>query len=275
MAVTFSITRTTTLFHDSNGNGVKDAGELDFDTVDVGAYDPGEILYTRITITNTGDQTATGVTIQDTFTGSTFVDAGNVVSGTPFINISPIAFNDTFQAVGNTVLRVGTAGTINGGESTSVAGSLISNDIGSLGADSIPEFKIDTVGDGTFALSGVTAKGGHYNILADGSFNYVNSGSDVSLTDGDSFTYTIRDKGFDGVYNTADDLTSIGTVTITFAEQSPGVSHRVWYVDSAAAPGGDGTSANPFQTMAPINGAANNGTVNNGTADGVPAGTGQ
>ena len=261
MTVSFTITRTTTRFHDSNGNGVKDAGELDFDLGEVGVYDPGDILYTRIKITNTGDQPATGVTVADNFSGSTFVDAGNVVSGTPFINISPIASNDTFQAIGNTVLRVGTANTMNGGESTFFAGNLLSNDVGSLAGDSIQGFQIDVVGDGTFAGSGVTAKGGHYNIFADGTFNYVNSGTDASLTDGDSFTYTIRDKGFDGVYNTADDLVSTATATITFAEQSPGTAHRVWYVDSAAAPGGDGTSASPFQTLAAINGAGNNGAV--------------
>jgi Ca2+-binding RTX toxin-like protein len=264
MAATFSITRNTTRFHDSNGNGVKDAGELDFDFDELGVYDPGDILYTRIKITNTGDQTATGVTIQDSFAGSSMVNASNTLT-TYFANISPIAFNDTFQAIGNTVLRVGPAGstvsTINGGESTSFVGSLISNDVGSLAGDSISGFQIDVVGNGTFAGSGVTAKGGHYNIFADGSFNYVNSGSDASLTDGDSFTYTIRDKGFDGVYGTADDLTSTATATITFAEQSPGVSHRVWYVDSGAAAGGDGTSANPFQTLAALNGAANNGAI--------------
>ena len=110
MAVTFSITRGTTRFHDSDGDGIKDPGELDFDFGETGVFtDPGDILYTRITITNTGDQAATGVTISDNFAGTTFVDAGNVVSGTPFLNISPIAFNDTFEAIGNTALRVGTA----------------------------------------------------------------------------------------------------------------------------------------------------------------------
>ena len=75
-----------------------------------------------------------------------------------------------------------------------------------------------------------------FNIFADGTFNYVNDGTDATLTS-DSFTYTIREWGFDGTYGTADDLTSTATVTITFAEQSPGVAHRVWYVDSDAAPG--------------------------------------
>ncbi|HEX8553332.1 MAG TPA: hypothetical protein VF695_01370, partial [Sphingomonas sp.] len=270
MTVSFSITRATTRFHDSNGNGVKDAGErdfsdsngngikdageLDFDSGETGVYDPGDILYTRISITNTGDQAATGVTISDNFTGSSFVDAGNLASATPFLNISPIARNDTFEAIGNTVLRVGTANSINGGESTFFAGNLTTNDIASLPADSIPGLQTDAV------TNGVSVNGGKFNIFTDGTFNYVNDGTDTTLTT-DSFSYTVRDKGFDGVYNTADDLTSTAKVTITFAEQSPGVAHRVWYVDSNAAPGGDGTSANPFQTMATINGVTGDGTT--------------
>jgi hypothetical protein len=255
MTVSFTLTRTTTRFHDSNGNGFKDAGEQDFDLVDPGVYDPGEILYTRIKITNTGNEPATGVTVADDFTGSTMVDAGGVAA--TFMNISPIAFNDTFQAIGNTVFRVGTANTINSGESTFFAGNVISNDVGNLTADGIQGFQLDAV------TNGVTAKGGTFNLYSDGTFNYVNDGDDTAadLVAGDSFTYTIRDKGFDGVYNTADDLTSTATVRITFAEQSAGVPHRVWYVDSAAAPGGDGTSANPFQTMAALNGAGNNGAA--------------
>ena len=254
MAVTFSITRATTRFHDSNGNGVKDSGELDFDLVDVGVYDPGETLYTRISITNSNASTepATGVTVADNFSGSTMVNASGVAA--TFMNISPIAFSDTFQAIGNTVLRVGTANSINSGESSFFAGNLTSNDVGGLTGDSIPGFTIVAV------TGGVSANGGTFNIFSDGTFNYVNDGTDANLTS-DTFTYTIRDLGFDGVIS-ADDLTSMATVTITFAEQSAGVPHRVWYVDSSAAPGGDGTSAKPFQNMTALNGLTGDGTTN-------------
>jgi hypothetical protein len=99
-------------------------------------------------------------------------------------------------------------------------------------------FQLDTVSNGT------SAQGGTFNIFSDGSFNYVNEAGDTGT---DSFTYTIRDAGHDGTYNTADDLTSTATVTITLTGQ-------VWYVDSAGGSDvtGDGTSANPFATVAPV-----------------------
>ena len=79
-------------------------------------------------------------------------------------------------------------------------------------------------------------RGGTISIFDAGSFNYI---SNAGFTGTDSFTYTIRDDGLDGIAGNADDLVSIGTVTIT-------VTGQVWYVDSAGAGGGDGTSANPF-----------------------------
>jgi hypothetical protein len=225
MPANLIVSRSTTLFQDND---------------EIGVFDAGDILYTRLTITNNGDANATNVTFQDTFKGTT------LVNGT--LNISPIAFNDTFQAIGNTVLRVGTVNTIGDGESTFFAGNLLSNDI-SITADQVTGFQIDAVTDG------VSVNGGKFNIFADGTFNYVNDGTDATLTT-DSFTYSIRDKGLDGNYNTADDLTSTATVTITFVQQTPGgPAHRVWYVDGSAAAGGDGTSARPFQDLSQLNGA--------------------
>ncbi|HEX8626499.1 MAG TPA: SdrD B-like domain-containing protein, partial [Allosphingosinicella sp.] len=278
MAVSFTITRKTSLFHDIDGDNIQDSGELAFidldgdgvmdpgevayDQDEAGVFDPGDTLYTRITITNSGDQNATGVTIGDNFAGS------SIVVGT--LNISPIAFNDSFTAVGNTVLRVGTASTntINGGESTLFVGNLLTNDagdvaggvgLGPIAADQVQGFKIDVV------TSGVSANGGKFNIFADGTFNYVNDGTDTTLTT-DSFSYKIRDKGLDGQYGTYDDLTSTGTVTITFALQGAAGSpaHRVWYIDgtNGSDSTGDGTSANPFQTMTKVNGVTGDGTTN-------------
>jgi len=243
MAANLTITRSTNFFNDQDEQGV---------------FDPGDVLYTRVTIQNNGDQNATNVRFLDSFTGTT------LIAGT--LNVSPIAFNDTFTAVANTVLRVGGAGTINGGESTVVVGNLLSNDRGSasLGTgiilgDSVPGFQIVTV------TGGVSAKGGTFSIFSDGSFNYINDGADdeIDLTGGDTFTYTIRDAGLDGILGNADDLTSTATVKINFVLQGASGTpvHRVWYVDPSAAPGGDGTSAKPFQTLTALNGAGGAGDI--------------
>lgn len=224
MAVSFTIDRDTTV--------ETDGGEA-------GVVDPGDTLRTKVTITNTGDQSATNTTFHDSFFGSTLV-------GEPNVNISPIAFNDAFTAVGNTVLRVGGAANIGTGPSLAVAGNLLSNDVGAITGDDVPGFQIDSVTGGT------SAGGGTFNVFSDGSFNYVNQAGD---TGSDSFTYTIRDAGLDGTYNTADDLTSTATVTIT-------LSGEVWYIDSAAAGGGTGTSANPFNSLTQLNGVTGDGTTN-------------
>ncbi|QAY77379.1 S-layer family protein [Sphingosinicella sp. BN140058] len=223
MAVTFTVTRSTTLFADQD---------------EIGVVDPGDTLRTWIVVTNMSGQPAdlgTGVTIADSFGGS------SLIAGT--LNVSPIAFNDSFTAVGNTVLRVGGAANIGTGASSVVAGNLLANDIGSgpsaIAGDDAPGFSIVAVSNG------VSAGGGTFNIFSDGSFNYVNQAGDTGT---DSFTYTIRDNGLDGIANNADDLTSTATVTIT-------LSGEVWYVDTAAAGGGTGTSDNPFNTLAAVGGA--------------------
>ncbi|HEX8191832.1 MAG TPA: hypothetical protein VF552_02945, partial [Allosphingosinicella sp.] len=243
MPANLTVTRKTATFEDRNGNDILDNGEIDFDQGEIGVYDVGDVLFTRVTIKNEGTDPALNVSFADNFAGST------LVNGT--LNISPIAFNDTFQAIGNTVLRVGPSdagvATMNGGESKFIVGNLMSNDIASLPADQIQGMQIDAVNNGT------SANGGKFNIFSDGSFNYVNDGTDATLTS-DTFTYTIRDRGQDGTYGTADDLTSKATVTITFTA-------RVWYVDGSAAPGGDGTSAKPFQNLSALNGVGGNGDL--------------
>jgi uncharacterized repeat protein (TIGR01451 family) len=171
------VVRHTTRFHDANGNGIQDPGEQSFDFNEVGVYDPGDTLYTRVVITNSGDTTATGVTFEDNFAGTT------LVSGS--LNISPLAFNDAFTAVGNTTLRVGGAVNIGGSDNPSlrVAGNLLSNDVGSIGGDQVPGFQLTAV------TNGVSAQGGTFNIFADGTFNYINQAGDTGT---DSFTYTRR-----------------------------------------------------------------------------------
>jgi hypothetical protein len=186
-----------------------------------------------VTITNDSTTTdATGVQFTETLSGMTLVNQpGND------INVSPIAFNDIYNAVGNTLLEVGNA-TSQTGPQASVAGSVINNDV---------EFFGDTF---TIAAVDATSTGGGTVLMvltgADrGSFAYTPA---VGFTGADTFTYTITDAGLDGVAGNADDLSSVGTVTIN-------VANVVWYVDNTAAAGGTGTSSSPFDSLADVTGA--------------------
>ena len=221
MPVSFTLNRVTELHTDADSDGYADAGD---------------VLRHILTITNTGDTAATSVVLNDLLGGST---------ETGLMNISPIAFNDAFTAIGNTALRVGGAANIGSGPSSTVAGNLLANDVGSttvgvgaLAADDVTGFTLDTV------TNGVSTQGGTFNIFADGSFNYISQAGDQGT---DTFTYTIRDAGIDGIAGNSDDTTSTATVTIT-------ITGQVWYVDSAAsAVGADGTSAHPFTTITALN----------------------
>jgi len=222
MPVSFTLNRVTELHTDADNDGYADAGD---------------VLRHILTITNTGDTDATSVLLNDLLGGST---------ETGLMNISPIAFNDAFTAVGNTALRVGGAANIGSGPSSQVVGNLLANDVGSttvgvgiITGDDVTGFTITAVTNGDSAH-------GTYNIFADGSFNYI---GDAGYTGTDSFTYTITDAGIDGVANTMDDTSSTATVTITIANQ-------VWYVDNSAAAGGDGTSWHPFDSLSDVTGAS-------------------
>lgn len=83
------------------------------------------------------------------------------------------------------------------------------------------------------AATVATSQGGTATIAADGSFTYR---SPLGFEGADTFAYTVSD-GF---------LTAPGTATVN-------VNEVVWFVDSAAAPGGSGRSEAPFQTVAAFN----------------------
>src|SRR6478735_9681752 len=97
-----------------------------------GFIDAGDILRHTLVISNTGTS-ATGVVVNDPLNGSTLL-------GT--VNVSPLALDDSFTAVGNTLLVVGGTN-LSGGPASVVAGNLFSNDV---------EFFGDT-----FSLTGNTA----------------------------------------------------------------------------------------------------------------------
>ncbi len=203
-----SATKTDALADDADSDGKADAGDTIHYTVDV---------------ENNGTGSANGVTFSDTPDANTTLVPGS-------INVSPLAFNDSYVAVGNTLLEVGRPANSNVAVKEA-NGSVTANDTEFLG-DSFDAAPIS---------NGTTANGGTVNLFADGSFTYLPA---AGFTGTDSFTYTISDDGVGGV----NALTDEGTVTIT-------VSERVWYVNNAAASNGDGRSTSPFNSLAAVNGA--------------------
>jgi len=242
MSADMSVIRETTLLTDGD--------ETSSLTPPPGNVDPGDVLYHKLIITNNGTTDATEVTIEDTFSGET------MVAGT--LNVSPIAFNDSFTAVGNTVLRVGLAGQEALGANGNPSGNpsliqnfnLLSNDRGSstlgtgiIAGDNVQGFQIRPA-------TGTSGQGGSFTVFADGSFTYVNQAGDTGT---DTFTYTIEDAGLDGNYaTTGDNLTSTATVSIN-------LTGEVWYVDASAVSNGTGTSANPFNSITNLNAANKDG----------------
>jgi VCBS repeat-containing protein len=177
------------------------------------------------------------LTVQVTDGGSPGLSgSATIIIGVNDVNEAPIAGADSYNALGNTQLRV--AGAPGSGllATTAVTG-VLAND---SDPDNNPAFKNLTLIEAT----GTSANGGSYNLASDGSFSYT---PPVGFTGNDTFTYTLSDGA-----NTA-----TGTVTVT-------VSNRVWYVrdivDEKNAAGGDGRSTDAFDSIAALNAA----TTNNG-----------
>jgi hypothetical protein len=122
----------------------------------------------------------------------------------------------------------------------------------------------DTANAGTITgFDAVGSNGGAIALNADGSFAYTPV---FGFVGAETFTYTLENAG--------------GTSTATVTMTSTGLGH---FVDNTAAPGGNGSQANPFDTLAAAIAAANAGDTifvsrgdgtNNGLAGAVllPAG---
>jgi hypothetical protein len=179
--------------------------------------DPGDTLEYDVRIDNAPGGTAAGaVTFADPLDSNLTLVPGS-------INVSPLALDDTYEAIGHVTLNV-----------TNPTLGILANDTEFLG--------------GTFALTspapGVptpTTGGGTVTVAADGTFSYTSPAGFAGPTDG--FTYTITDAG---------GLT--GTGVVTFA-----IAGLVWFIDRDAAPGGSGTQASPFDEIADVNGAGGAG----------------
>src|SRR6266567_2420525 len=148
------------------------------------------------------------------------------------IHASPVAFNDTYNWVGNTFLDT-TARSLS---------TVISNDVAINPGGGSDTFSVTTITNGASTL------GGTVNLAADGSFTYNPPVGRPNAVDGasvnDTFTYTIKN-------NTDNSLTATGTVTIT-------LSGRVWYLQAGGS--GDGRSGTPSGNPATMSTSADKST---------------
>jgi hypothetical protein len=153
--------------------------------------------------------TVTDTNSETSAAASRTIDVSAAVVVTP-----PAAVNQSYTAVGNTPLAVGTTPS---GPAASVSGSLLNGDSGT----------------GTLSVTANTAPAhGTVTVNPDGTFTYLPA---AGFTGTDSFQYTITGSGDPGA-------TSSATVTIT-------VGTTVWYVNDAAASGGNGEAGTPFNSL--------------------------
>ena len=191
------------------------------DNVPAGTYKQnGDTLNYKTVITNSGGADATGVQATTPTPADTTFVAGSV-------HASPLAINDTYNAVGNTKLYVGVS--VPAGEpALAISGGLFVNDT--------------TITDSNVFVSNTSPSHGAVSVNTNGTFVYT---PNAGYTGADSFTYTIKN-------STDATLTDTGTVSIS-------VGTLVWYVNNSAGAGGDGRSTTPFNSLAGVNGAGGSG----------------
>jgi len=168
-----------------------------------GKADPGETIEYTAVVQNTGSD-ATSVTFNDILDLNTTLVGGS-------LNVSPLALDDSYDTMGNTLLEVGVAAS--GNPAVIVAGGLFANDTEFLG-DTYTLKSVEAA-SGVAPLTSATESGGSVTVQANGTFFYTPpvgfSGSGLS---GDHFDYVITDDGPDNILGNADDLTGAGRVMI-------------------------------------------------------------
>jgi VCBS repeat-containing protein len=148
-------------------------------------------------------------------------------------NQAPSAGTDSYSAVGNTTLGVGTSPS---GPAVTQTGSVLSNDSDPDSANSL------TATAGTIT----TTQGGSVTMNSDGTFTYLPK---QGFSGADSFTYTVSDSD-----DASNPKSTTGTVNIS-------VGTVVWYVDNSKTSAGDGRSTSPFNTLAAADAKAGTGDV--------------
>ncbi len=186
-----------------------------------GDANPGDTITYTILITNTSNTDALNVIFSDT------IDSNTILSGS--LQVSPLAFNDVYTTVGNTVLAVGAVVTTS--PHCSYTSLISSNDYAFNGTNALALNTNFTIA----ALPSSTNQSGTVIDNGNGSFHYV---PPVGYTGDDHFNYTLQD------INSA--LTATGEVTITVGPS------LVWYINNMAGNGGNGTSGAPFDEIADV-----------------------
>lgn len=199
-----------------------------------GRVDPGDTIEYTVTVNNTAGVGAGNDALNVQF--NEMLDANTTLVPNT-LNASPITTDESFNVIGNVSITVP-----NG------AADLLGND-----------YDPETSNNSTLTASAgaTSAQGGNVTVNSDGSFTY---NPPPGYTGTDSFTYTARDRGGDGIANNADDATTTGTVTLN-------ISGMIWFVQNGAAncttlAAGCGRLSNPFSSLAAFQ-ALNNNTGNN------------
>jgi hypothetical protein len=157
------------------------------------------------------------------------------------VNEPPVALPDGFATAGNTVLHVYPSGEVG----PPPAGRAAVQDA-TLGGVLLNDTDPDA-GSTLHAVpaSGVTAKGGTYDLRVDGSFRYVPPlGVQTLPGDPDAFAYEITDG-----------------VNVVGATVQVRIQERIWYADNSFGTGGDGSSGRPFDTLSAASAAAVPGDI--------------
>ncbi|HEX8571752.1 MAG TPA: cadherin-like domain-containing protein [Allosphingosinicella sp.] len=178
-----------------------------------GIFDPGDIILTRIRITNSGDAPASGISVEDSLNGVT-------LDGTS-IQITPIAFDDAFNITGNTPI-------------TFTAAQLLGNDIDP-----------DTQSNAGLTITGV-ANGSNGTIVNNGNGTYTfTPATGLNVNDTATFQYTITDP-----QNLSSVTTGVVTLTITDVVW---YVDNTYVDGAGAADDPDGSYLRPFTSLAPLN----------------------
>ena len=176
----------------------------------------GTTVTNTLVITNSGDTNATSVLL-------TIPTPANATDVAGSIRITPVAVDDSYTALGNTVMTV-------------AAGA------GVLTNDFDPDGNIVVKTNSVVSTGGTASPVGALVINTDGSFTYTPG---LGATGTDVFKYTITD-------NQGQDSLTPGFVTFT-------MTLRVWYVQNASI-NGDGRSSTPFNNLTSVSTAANTNT---------------